>query len=107
MKGFVVQRILIVAVALTALSGCKENRVPNGIISKAVDELKLSQLATDPASRGVHLDSAISDLELVQRDYSWSRPARFLREGGKFSGMTVDDMKQQRAALDQRPIGSP
>jgi len=106
MRGFVVQRFLVAAVILSALSGCKENRVPNGIISEAVDELKLSQLATDPARRGAHLDSAISNLERVQRDYSWSRPARFLREGGKFNGMTVDDMKRQRAALEQKSIGA-
>ena len=83
-------------IALPLLSGC-DGRDAAALISEAVDELKLADRSTAPGDRLAHLDHAIAAFDTVVRTHPASRPARFLRDGGKFGGVTLDELKARRA----------
>jgi hypothetical protein len=92
--------VLLMLSSALLLGSCRENRVPNGVISEAVDEMKLANLAATPADKARHLDRAIAAFDRVLTEFPQSRPARFLREQGRFNGVTLDELKARRAALE-------
>jgi hypothetical protein len=91
---------LAAAMLVLLLGGCRENRAPNQVISEAVDEMKLADRATAPGERLAHLERAVAAFERVLRDYPRSRAAQFLREGGKFNGLTLEELKARRTQAE-------